>query len=413
MNHTVSRKGIVCELSVHLSGEETNTLSVRNADPEQMRASAQKSFVPGILEREHLVPVSPLTMSEELPEAGKPYDFVVRFETLPDIPLPERLDALSIDVPAPDMDGRSARRMAEDLRHSLARRSEVRERRRPVFGEIAVIDMNGSCGSCPAPGFQTRKKPVLLRQGGPLLPDIQNAIMEMFPGEVRTVTLVCPEDYPYVGMRGSMLSIELHLQAIFRETLPDIDAAFAAELGFDSVKALEISIMAKSMSNELAAIQKDGERRLLKKVLEGLDFEIPSYPERRFFEEFLQNARQALKRARCSDAQIEEQLRAMEDDMHRNAREQARSHVFLLALAEREHIRVSEQDMQSEIERMARNMKSDPAAVRGRLDGSGLADDVRERILAAKALTYLYNKAHKVVVDESGNVVPPPVPHSA
>ena len=47
------------------------------------------------------------------------------------------------------------------------------------------------------------------------------------------------------------------------------------------------------------------------------------------------------------------------------------------------------------------------------LDGSGLADDVRERILAAKALTYLYNKAHKVVVDESGNVVPPPVPHSA
>ena len=103
----------------------------------------------------------------------------------------------------------------------------------------------------------------------------------------------------------------------------------------------------------------------------------------------------------------------MEDDMHRNAREQARSHVFLLALAEREHIRVSEQDMQSEIERMARNMKSDPAAVRERLDGSGLADDVRERILAAKALTYLYNKAHKVVVDESGNVVPPPVPHSA
>ena len=127
----------------------------------------------------------------------------------------------------------------------------------------------------------------------------------------------------------------------------------------------------------------------------------------------MQNARKALQRARCSEEQMMEQLKAMEEDGHRSAEEQARAHVFLLALAEREHIRVSEQDMKTEMESLARDMKTSPDAVCDQLEKSGMEDDVRERILAAKALTYLYNKAHKVVVDEKGDIVPPPVIHTA
>ena len=419
MNYTATRKEAVCELLVHLSAKDVEQLFAKvrrnqgSSSAQHVRSLAQELHVQPILDREHLTPVSPLVISEELPEAGRPYDLRIRFETLPDIPLPEHLEALHIDVPAPSMDGRNARRMAEAIRHSLARRSEVHERRHPAYGEVVVIDMEGFCGDCPAPGFQAEGRAFLLRKKGSLLPDIQAKIMTMLPEETARLELPCPEDYPYAGMRGKTLTLTLHLNAVFQEHLPDINADFAGELGFDSVKALEMSIMAKSMSNELAEIQKDGEQRLLQKLLSEIHVQPPSWPVRRCYDEFMQQARKAFERARCSEAQIQAQLKAMEEEGHRTAEKQALAHIFLLALAEREGIRVSEQDMNSEVTRISRDMKTTPDAVREQLRSSGLEDDVRERILAAKALTYLYNKAHKRVVDAAGNAVPPPVVHTA
>lgn len=419
MNYTATRKQAVCELLIHLSEAEVHELfaRARKAHPsspaQQVRELARKSHVQNILDREHLTPVSPLVISEELPEPGRPYDLHIRFETFPDMPLPERLEELSIEVPAPSMDGGNARRMADALRHSFAKRSEVKEHRSPAYGEVVVIDMKGSCGDCPAPGFQAEGRAFLLRKGGSLLPEIQAEIMTMLPGQSRTMELSCPEDYPYAGMRGKPLTLTLRLHAVLQETLPEINADFAKELGFDSVKALEMRIMAKSMSNELAEIKKDGERRLLKKLLSQCNVPAPSYTARRCYDEFMQGARKALMRARCTEAQVTEQLKAMEEDGRRTAEEQARAHVFLLALAEREGIKVSEQDMKSETERLSCEMKTTPDAVREQLRSSGFEDDVRERILAAKTLTYLYNKAHKIVVDEAGDIVPPPALHTA
>ena len=419
MNYTATRKEAVCELVIHLSAGEVEQLFTKaRRNPETSPAKqacllAQEQYVQQILDKEHIIPVSPLVITEELPEDGTPYDLHIRFEALPDIALPERLEELDIEVPPPGMDGRSARRMADALRHSFARRTKVTELRSPVYGEVAVIDMEGSCESCPAPGFQAEGRAFLLRKEGSLLPEIQTEIMTMLPGQSRTVELSCPEDYPYAGMRGKTLTLTLRLKAIFQEHLPEINDEFAKELGFDSVKALETSIMAKSMSNELASIQKEGERRLLQKLLSQCSIPAPSYTTRRYYDEFMQNARKALQRARCSEEQMMEQLKAMEEDGHRSAEEQARAHVFLLALAEREHIRVSEQDMKTEMESLARDMRTSPDAVRDQIEKSGMEDDVRERILAAKALTYLYNKAHKVVVDEKGDIVPPPVIHTA
>ena len=413
MNYTATRKDIVCELFIHLSDEEMNKLfaeaqKATDAAPADVRTLAQERFVPNILEKEGLTPISPLIPSENLPEPGKDYDFTVKFERIPDIALPGDLKSISIEVPAPSMDGSRARKMADALRHSFAKRSEVRERRNPAYGEVVIISMQGRCGDCPAPGFQAENRAFLLHKNGSLLPEIQTEIMAMLPGENRTMTLVCPDDYPYAGMRGKPLELDIHLKSVWQETLPDINDALAGEVGFDSVKALETSIMAKSLSNELAEIQKEGEQRLLQKLLAEIDVPTPSYPAQRFHDEFMQNARQALRRAGCSDTQIEEQLSSMKDEARQAAESQARSHVFLLALAERECIRVSEEDMNSEIERMAGAMKDSPASVRERLKNSGLEDDVRERILAAKTLTFLYHKAHKVVVDAQGNPVPPP-----
>lgn len=419
MNYTATRKEAVCELVIQLSAEEVDQQFVKGRrNPEASPAKqvcilAQEQYVQKILDKEHIIPVSPLVISDELPEAGKPYDLHIRFESLPDIALPSQLEELNIEVPPPSMDGHNARRMADAIRHSFARRTKVTELRSPVYGEVVVIDMNGSCENCPAPGFQAESRAFLLKKDGSLLPEIQAELLTMLPGQSRIVELPCPEDYPYAGMRGKTLTLTLCLKAVFQEHLPEINAEFAKELGFDSVKALETSIMAKSMSNELASIQKEGERRLLQKLLSQCSIPAPSYTTRRYYDEFMQNARTALQRAHCSEEQITEQLKAMEEDGHRNAEEQARAHVFLLALAEREHIRVSEQDMKTETERLARDMKTSPDTVREQLEKNGLEDDVRERILAVKALTYLYNKAHKIVVDEKGDIVPPPVLHTA
>jgi trigger factor len=74
---------------------------------------------------------------------------------------------------------------------------------------------------------------------GRAIPDVEDRIMGMLPGETLDATVRFPNDFPEEAKRGQSRDIRITLHEVKRQQLPELDDAFAREVGdFDSLEAL-------------------------------------------------------------------------------------------------------------------------------------------------------------------------------
>ena len=93
----------------------------------------------------------------------------------------------------------------------------------------------------------------LVLGGGRAVPDVEERIMGMLPGETLDATVRFPADFPEEAKRGQTRDIRITLHEVKRQQLPALDDAFAREVGdFDSLDALRRAVRAD--------LEKDAER---------------------------------------------------------------------------------------------------------------------------------------------------------
>src|SRR2546426_6600152 len=74
---------------------------------------------------------------------------------------------------------------------------------------------------------------------GRAIPEVEERIMGMLPGETVDATVRFPSDFPEEAKRGQPRDIRLTLHEVKRQQLPELDDAFAREVGdFESLEAL-------------------------------------------------------------------------------------------------------------------------------------------------------------------------------
>jgi trigger factor len=80
---------------------------------------------------------------------------------------------------------------------------------------------------------------------GQAIPDVEERIMGMGVGETLDATVRFPADFPEEAKRGQTRAIQLTLHEVKRQQLPELDDAFAREVGdFDSLEALRAAVRA-------------------------------------------------------------------------------------------------------------------------------------------------------------------------
>src|SRR5881296_858338 len=80
---------------------------------------------------------------------------------------------------------------------------------------------------------------------GRAIPEVEEQIMGMLPGETLDAIVRFPDDFPEEAKRGQTRNIRLTLHEVKRQQLPELDDAFAREVGdFDSLDALRRAVRA-------------------------------------------------------------------------------------------------------------------------------------------------------------------------
>src|SRR2546425_2485157 len=78
---------------------------------------------------------------------------------------------------------------------------------------------------------------------GRAIPDVEERILAMLPGETVDATVRFPDDFADETKRGQTRDIRLTLHEVKRQELPELDDAFAREVGdFDSLDALRRAV---------------------------------------------------------------------------------------------------------------------------------------------------------------------------
>ena len=204
-------------------------------------------------------------------------------------------------------------------------------------------------GSKPAPGQMVRvevatwqddepgtPQPYSLVLGqGQTIPDLEERIMGMLPGETSEGEVKFPDDHADESRRGQTRKVRVSLLEVKVQELPPLDDAFAREVGeFESVDALKTALatdLARDAEREADARVRDqlieqlvaannisAPPSLVDRVIKGYAqaYEIPAEQLERFAGEFRPLAEQQVKRELVLDTFIESNgLKATEADL--------------------------------------------------------------------------------------------------
>ena len=164
---------------------------------------------------------------------GGPVTFEFHVEVKPELAL-ERIGKFHLKRTLP--------KVTED--QVLAQLNELREQKAPwtpVTGDkpkpkdlvqVTIATREGDAVKDPQP-YQ------LVLGEGRAIPEVEERIMGMVPGDTVDATVRFPNDFPEEAKRGQPRDVRITLHEIKRQQLPELDDAFAREVGdFESLEAL-------------------------------------------------------------------------------------------------------------------------------------------------------------------------------
>ncbi len=241
----------------------------------------------------------------------------------------------------------------EELRHRYAIRQPVD---RPAqWGDIVRVDIIGEANGRAF--YRDEDVEIQLRKGQQILvAGLEEAIVGARKGEVSTVELTMPQDWPRRSLAGRPATFTIRILEVKEHQLPPLDDSFAQQVGegFPSLEALRQRLEEDiRQRKEMAAAMRQREEALDALVAAAHKVSFPPTLLEEEMGRLLQEEAQAL--GRDVDRYIEE-LRHSPQQRRQKLEERAKKRVMhslvISRLAELEGIQVSDEEVREEIERL-------------------------------------------------------------
>ncbi len=291
------------------------------------------------------------------------------------------------------------------LRKQHANLETVREDREIMEGDYVQVRMEGfEVKGLPT---ETRTDTHLLRVGDktPILGLVlDDALLGKKKGAAIEVSQEVPAGFGDVRMAGRTLTIRGVVQEVKVKVLPELDDEFAKDLGEYKTLADLREKVKSQLDRDLRRDTEEHYKDLcMKRLVETHHFEVPESLLQRELEAMVHEAQERQRRFSHGGlpgepggpgAAAPDLLRLREENLPM-ATFRVRLGLILEAIAKHEGITVTEADIEQECRQMARAMKSEPSEVKKLLmsGGQDALEDFTSRILAEKALQFVYEKA--------------------
>jgi len=189
--------------------------------------------------------------------------------------------------------------------------------------------------------------------------------------------------------------------------LPELDDEFAKNFGeeFQDIKTLENRVREMVTAEEEKRVETDLKRRLIQKIAEKTEFDLPEVLVNAEIDNALNRVRENLMRSGSSLEKAglsEEKLR---QDFREDAEKRVKEMLILGEIANREDIGVNDEELAEGIAGIAQSMGQPVESIKQYYEARGLMDSLRETLMEEKTLNYLVEHA-KIISKQSDNEKP-------
>ncbi|MDD5198351.1 MAG: trigger factor [Terrimicrobiaceae bacterium] len=266
------------------------------------------------------------------------------------------------------------------------------------MGDFAVLTYAGTTGGRPLAEAVENCPPLLA--GKPnwwirlapetLAPGFCEALVGLSIGESREFTLDIPADFPFAAVRGKQLAYAVTLHEIRTRELPPLDDALANKLDVGKTMA-EVrdrlrTELEKRAENEFETAKRSG---AIQYLLSQVTCELPVHLINNEMSGILREIVQENQGRGVSD----EELKSHEDEIlgaaKQSATERVRTTFLLMRVAEKENLKVTEQDLAFHVTQLAARYQVPVQKFVKDLQKRDAFGQIREQILVGKALDFI------------------------
>lgn len=360
-------------------------------------------------------PVDTPDIRDVVVEEGQPLKFTATFETVPPIE-PGDYAGITLHEKSGGVAESAVEEALSGLRERAARFEPV-EGRAVEPGDSVVMDLERTATPKPA-----EDAPLVVITGEPTPPPVSTEpqtdrhdgvtveigaaanppgfdeqLTGLNEGDDKSFDVHYPADYAIPELAGTTVTYKVHVKAIRRRVLPELDDEFAKDLGeFDNLDALRTRVRG-DLEHE-AMHQAEGEARgeLLAQLASRVTFEVPASLLEREIDRRVEEFVRRLMDQQVDPMKVNINWEEFREKQREGALEAVRGALALDEVARREQITATEEEIAAEVERYAERSGRTPAAIRARLEKEGGIARLYSGIRREKTLAFLLSKATKV-----------------
>jgi trigger factor len=337
-------------------------------------------------------------------DEGEPLRFKAEFEVAPSIELKD-YRGVEVHYHEPEVTDEDVTTRLEQLRDQKAQYVNV-DPREVVEGDYAVVSLDSISG-VPAP---IHTDEMILHVGDPdTLPAFTEALLGMSPEEEKEFDITYPEDYGQEKLAGKTVRFRLKLKLIRLKELPDLNDDFAQDLGdFPTLDDLRHAVRQTIFREREAAAQVEAKNELIEKLVEQHDFPVPeAFVDRQIEAEVREQVRQMSERG-VDIAKLNVNWAKLKEAQRPKAIRDVKASLLIDKIADQESFHATTDEVDREVQRIARQEREPAAAVRKKLEKNGNLGRIANRIRADKTVNFLFEHARKEAGHAPAPIEPQP-----
>jgi trigger factor len=379
---------------------------IRTRFAEKVKQDVLEKLIPDYLqkriEQEDLKVVSRPNISEVHFEKGEPLRFKAELEVAPDVVLDE-YRGVTIHYSEPEVSDEDVDRRLAALQEQKAQHVTI-DPRPAEDGDYCLVSLD-SIGGVEQPVHQDE---MLLHVGDPeTMPAFTEALRGMSPDEEKEFEIAYPDDYGQEKLAGKTVRFRMKLKANRRKELPELNDEFAKDLGdYNTLDELREAVRKNIFREREQTEQVKAKEELVDQLVKTHEFPVPEAFVDRQIESALEGQLRQWQARGVDVSKIKVDWEKLKESQRPKALRDVKASLLLDKISEREAIHATQEEVDREVQQIARQEREPVAAMRKKLEKNNSIGRIANHIRTEKTLNFLFENARK----EAGERGPVPEP---
>lgn len=341
------------------------------------------------IEEHNLRPLAQPSIKDIENKPDNPLKFTLSFEVLPDLEIKDYKE-VPVTQPSPDITEEQVDRAIENIREQHAQFIPL-DKGEAADGHTLTLTIDGQF---EGGGNPTHEDDVTIVLGDPQTNvEFTKNLRGAEPGETRTFDVEYPEDYYRKEFAGKKVNYTELVKDIKEKQLAELNDDFAKDIGYDNLEAFKAKVRNDLVTQATQNAEKEAREALLKSIMERQKVDVPDCMVQQELESHINRmaTQLAMQGIDIKEASID--WKKIFDEERPNAEQTVRRSIFLDAIARQENIEVSEEEIDSELQKIAEGTNKSVAALKAQLEKEGRIEGLKQHMRENKAFDFIYRNA--------------------